>query len=166
MPEPSLDWLAIINLLGIVQGMFLALVFLTVKKGNQTANRLLGVLLLVFAFVVFEIFLGYTGYIRYVPVLVNLEEPVVFLIGPLTYFYTLALLRPGFHFRWEKSIGYILFPVSFSLQAGRLSICNQMPINFRIQRVPFIKRMHGRCMQKKYFIFPNMNFWWAFGWTS
>ena len=102
MPEPSLDWLAVINLLGVVQGLFLSVVFFTVKRGNQTANHLLGLLLLVLAFIVFEIFLGYTGYIQYVPVLVNLEEPAAFLIGPLTYFYTLALLKPDFRFRWKK----------------------------------------------------------------
>lgn len=102
MPEPSLDWLAVINLLGVVQGLFLSVIFFTVKKGNKTANHLLGLLLLVLSFIVFEIFLGYTGYIQYVPVLVNLEEPVAFLIGPLTYFYTLALLKPNFRFRWKK----------------------------------------------------------------
>jgi AraC-like DNA-binding protein len=101
MPEPSLDWLAVINLLGVVQGLFLSVVFFTVKKGDQTANHLLSLLLFVLAFLVFEIFLGYTGYIQYVPVLVNLEEPAAFLIGPLTYFYTLALLKPNFQFRWK-----------------------------------------------------------------
>lgn len=102
MPEPSLDWLAVINLLGVVQGLFLSVIFFTVRKGNRTANHLLGMLLMVLAFLVFEIFLGYTGYIQYFPVLVNLEEPVSFLIGPLTYFYTLALLKPDFRFRWKR----------------------------------------------------------------
>lgn len=101
MPEPSLDWLAVINLLGVVQGVFLSVVFFIVKKGNKKANHILGISLFVLAFLVFEIFLGYTGYIRYFPVLVNLEEPVAFLIGPLTFFYTLALLKTNFHFRWK-----------------------------------------------------------------
>ncbi len=118
MPEPSLNWLSVINLLGVVQGLFLAIVFFTVKKGNRTANHILGLLLLVLAFIVLEIFLGYTGYIRYVPLLVNLEEPVVFLIGPLTYFYTLALLETGFRFQWKKH-GVHLIP--FFLQSmGRM----------------------------------------------
>ena len=118
MPEPSLDWLAVINLVGVAQGLFLSVVFFTVKRGNQTANHLLGLLLLVLAFIVFEIFLGYTGYIQYVPVLVNLEEPVAFLIGPLTYFYTLALLKPDFRFRWKKH-GVHLIPCLFQF-IGRM----------------------------------------------
>ncbi len=125
MPEPSLDWLAILNLLGIVQGLFLSVVFFTIKKGNQTANHLLAVLLLVFAFVVLEIFLGYTGFIQYVPLLVNLEEPVVFLIGPLTYFYALSLLRPNFRFHWKKhwihlvpSFLQLIFRIPFFLQSN------------------------------------------------
>ncbi|WPP50464.1 AraC family transcriptional regulator [Catalinimonas niigatensis] len=112
MPEPSLDWLAVINLLGVAQGLFLAVIFFTVKKGNRRANRFLGLSLLVMAFIVFEVFLGYTGYLQYLPVLVNLEEPVVFLIGPLTYFYTLALLHPDFKFRW-KWHGWHLIPFFF-----------------------------------------------------
>ncbi len=102
MSEYTLDWPAVITLLGVVQGLFLSIVFFTVKKGNKTANQLLGLTLLVLAFIIFEVFLGYTGYIAYTPILVNLEEPANFLIGPLTYFYTMALLHPDFRFRWKR----------------------------------------------------------------
>ncbi|WP_277479134.1 helix-turn-helix domain-containing protein [Catalinimonas alkaloidigena] len=102
MPEPFLDWLAVINLLGVVQGLFLAVIFFTLKKGNRKANRQLGINLFILAFIVLEIFLSYTGYIQYFPILVNLEEPVVFLLGPFTYLYTLSLLKPDFKFSIEK----------------------------------------------------------------
>lgn len=102
MPEPFLDWLGVINLLGVVQGFFLSVIFFTLKKGNQRANRQLGINLFILAFIVLEIFLSYSGYIQYFPFLINLEEPAVFLLGPLTYFYTLSLLRPDFKFSLKK----------------------------------------------------------------
>ncbi|MEK6480338.1 helix-turn-helix domain-containing protein [Catalinimonas sp. 4WD22] len=108
MPEPFLDWLGVINLLGVVQGLFLSVIFFTLKKGNQRANRQLGINLFILAFIVLEIFLSYSGYIQYFPFLINLEEPAVFLLGPLTYFYTLSLLRPDFRFSIKKHSIHLL----------------------------------------------------------
>lgn len=117
-PEPFFDWLSVINLLGVVQGLFLAMIFFIMNKGNRAANRWLGATLLVLAFLVFEIFLGYTGYIRYLPFLVNVEEPVVFLIAPLTYFYIRTLLKPDFTFRWKQH--FIHFVPFFVQLMGRV----------------------------------------------
>lgn len=118
MPAPFLDWLAVVNAMGVVQGLFLAVIFFTIHRGNRLANRLLGFLLLSMAFLVLEIILGYTGYIRYVPALVNLEEPVGFLVGPLSYFYTLALIRPDFRLRWRR--GWYHFIPFLAQAVGRL----------------------------------------------
>jgi AraC-like DNA-binding protein len=157
MPEPSLDWLAVINLLGVAQGLFLAMIFFTVKKGNRTANRFLGLVLLVLAFLVFEIFLGYTGYIQYLPILVNLEEPVVFLIGPLTYFYTLALLYPDFRFRW-KWHGLHLIPFFFQ-SITRMPFFLQSN-SFKVQDTAwsFHQLVGSRIPAEKIWYFPEHEF--------
>lgn len=42
--EPSLDVLAVLNLLGAAQGLFLSVMLLGVKGGNKIANRILATL--------------------------------------------------------------------------------------------------------------------------
>lgn len=157
MPEPTLDWLAVINLLGVAQGLFLAVIFFTVKKGNRIANRFLGLALLVLAFIVLEIFLGYTGHIQYLPVLVNLEEPAAFLIGPLIFFYTLALLHPDFRFRWKwHSLHFIPFffqgitRMPFFLQSNAFKI--------RDTAMSFHQPVEGWIPADKIWYFPEHEF--------
>jgi AraC-like DNA-binding protein len=100
MPPPFLDWLAIINLLGVVQGVLLSAFFLTVRGPGHSSGRLLGLLLLSLTLLVTDLFLSYTNYIQYVPFLVNSTEAIGFLSGPLAYFYTLSVT--GVDFRWRK----------------------------------------------------------------
>jgi AraC-like DNA-binding protein len=99
MPAPFLDWLAIINLLGVVQGFFLSVIFLSMRRGNRAANRLLGLLLLSMALLITDLFLSYTNYILYVPALINTTEAIAFWLGPLVYFYTRTLVGPPLHWR-------------------------------------------------------------------
>lgn len=89
------DLLAFINLLGVVQGFFLAFAFLLSRQGSRLPNRWLGAFMLLASLVTFEIFACHTNLIARFPFFINLTEPLVFLIGPLLYFYTLSLIRPA-----------------------------------------------------------------------
>jgi len=80
-----------IILLGATQGVFLALVFLSQRRGNVTANRFLGLLLLVFSLRLFEITAFWTQYLLVWPHLWTTTFAVPYLFGPLLYLYTSSL---------------------------------------------------------------------------
>jgi len=130
MPKFSIDLLALINFLGIVQGFLLSLVFLFTRRGQVASNRLLGGLLLIIALVFSEIFACYTGYIIYFPFLINLTEPLEFLIGPLLLFYTHSLIKADVKLR-KKWMHFIPACVYFILRLPYLLQSN----DFKLQDV-------------------------------
>jgi AraC-like DNA-binding protein len=121
---PSLDFLSLINLLGVVQGIFLSITFFTVRSGNRLANRLLAWMMLFLALVVADVVLCYSGYIIYAPFLVNSTESLIFLHGPISYFYARALSQPNFRLRrrhWPHAIPFVvhfIYRFPFHLQSN------------------------------------------------
>jgi hypothetical protein len=124
---PAIDLLSAINLLGAVQGIFLAFIFFSARKNNRYSNYLLAALLFCISVDIFEIFLCYTDYIFYVPWMVNLAEPYSFLYGPLIYFYVLLSLRRTSGLNANTSL--ILPLLSFISFTEFLSICKAMLLN-------------------------------------
>ncbi len=126
--KPSIDWLAVLNLLGIGQGFFLTVVFLTSRTGSRAANRLLGWLLLTLSLPVLEIVLCYTDAIYYVPFLVNMAEPFDLMHGPLLYLFALAITQPHFrfqnkhfiHFSW--AFIYAVYMIPYYLQSNAFKL--------------------------------------------
>jgi len=101
-----------IILLGIVQGVFLGTGLLTIRRGNRRANRLLGLLMLLFSFSISHTVFYNTGlYYRY-PHLIMLSYPVLFLFGPLLYFYVRLLMQPGYRFLRQAALNFIPFLLS------------------------------------------------------
>lgn len=84
--RPTLDLYTILLLIGLAQGIFLTYFFFINRKRNS-ANLILGCLILVLTLSLIEIFLNYTGFILSVIPLYNFSEPLQFLLGPLFYFY-------------------------------------------------------------------------------
>ena len=87
---PNLDLFALIILLGVAQGVFLGLFFLTGSRGRLVANRCLGWFNLALSAISAEIFLNYTNYTFQVLWTVDLAEPFNFVLGPLFYFYVFS----------------------------------------------------------------------------
>ncbi|MFC5409752.1 helix-turn-helix transcriptional regulator [Larkinella bovis] len=98
-----LDLFALIILLGIAQGLFLGIFFLTGSRGRNLTNRCLGWFMLGLSAIIGEIFLCYTNYMFQVLWLVDLSEPINFTLGPLFYFFVFARLhkRLPTHWRWH-----------------------------------------------------------------
>jgi AraC-like DNA-binding protein len=125
---PFVDLLSAINLLGAVQGIFLALIFFSARKNNRYSNYLLAALLFFLSIDVLEIFLCYTDYIFYVPWMVNLAEPYSFLYGPLIYFYTISLIHPLFRFTrrhipyFAPALLYFIYRIPFYLQSNAFKL--------------------------------------------
>lgn len=85
--RPSLNLLAVLNLLGAAQGLLLTLALLTVKRGNRLANKLLAGLTLSIAIIVTGAVLLTTNYVFVYPHLSRVHHPFVFLAGPFLFLY-------------------------------------------------------------------------------
>jgi AraC-like DNA-binding protein len=110
--KPSLTILAVINTLGVVQGILTGIALLSIKSGNQRSNRILGLFLILLSLTVFDFVLYDTHLFLILPHLYGFANPVIFLLGPLFYFYAKSLIDPGFF--WKKNnfwhfLPFILF---------------------------------------------------------
>lgn len=137
MPQIILDFLAIINLLGLVQGFLMALAFLFQFKGNRKANFLLGTLLLCITLIAFEIFACYTNYIAYFPFCINLTEPLDFCIGPLTFLYASTLINKPIHFKksllhFIPALLFLILRLPYLLQSNTFKLADVNEVYHRI----------------------------------
>lgn len=92
----KIDLFAIIMLLGVVQGFFLAFFFLTHQKGNKVAHRYLGLFLFAMAFSITEVLMGYTNYTFQTLYLVDMAEPLNFTVAPLSFLYIQTYITERF----------------------------------------------------------------------
>ncbi|SRR5690606_22571702 len=103
-----------IILLGLVQGFFLAAVIF-VRATRESAIRLYGWALLVQCLVCLDIYMCYTGLIKYAIFLNDSTEPLVLLIAPGLYFFLYALLlRKPVRIRthWPHFVFPLLYAIS------------------------------------------------------
>lgn len=101
-----LDLFALVMLLGVPQGVFLGVFFLSGARRGQVANRSIGWLMLALAAITAEMLLCYTNYITRIPQLNDFSEPVNFVLGPLIFFFVFARLHNRLPRRW----GWHLLP--------------------------------------------------------
>ena len=88
--QSTLNSFAVLNLMGAIQGLLLALALVTIKRGNRTANLLLAA----FAAMV-SVLVTWTlptqRYVSLMPHLLRVNHPFDFAAGPLLYLYVRAL---------------------------------------------------------------------------
>ena len=87
-----IDVFAILILLGVVQGLFLSILFFRAGS-NKLPNRLLGLLMLTLTAFSLDMFLGYSGYVTRVLHFVDVTETLNFVVAPLTYLFVIASLH-------------------------------------------------------------------------
>lgn len=107
-----MDIISIIVLLGTSQGIFLGLILFTAKKGNQRANQVLGLLMMVISINLLYVIITADGVYQQLPHLLMLNYPLQYLYGPLILLYVLYLTRPEFEIRPKHSVH--LLPVLLS----------------------------------------------------
>jgi len=83
-----------LTLLGAVQGVFLALMLLSTRKGDIRAHRILALLTFLFSLDLGEELLYQLGFFESVPDLLHVLAPIDLLYGPLIYLYVLQLTSP------------------------------------------------------------------------
>ncbi len=93
-----MDAVSIIIILGIVQGFFLGVVFLFLKRENHRANTILGLLFILFSVSIVHFLLLRTDAYQSYPWLIGISFPVLFLFGPLYYFYGIILINRDYKF--------------------------------------------------------------------
>ncbi len=121
---PHLDLFGLVILLGVAQGLFLGIFFLTGSRSSDVANRCLGWLMLGISALIGEIFLSYSNYLFSVLDWVDFSEPVNFSLAPLFFLYVFARIRGrlprhwGWHFLptilWTiNAVTWMYQPVEF-----------------------------------------------------
>ena len=118
-----IDSFAIIYMLGAVQGVFLATILMSRRRGS-VANRILAITMLAFSLDLAVAVYHATGYDRLFPHFIGADFPLAFLYGPLLYLYARALSnrerifdrRYLWHFLPFALL--VLFLVPFYLQSG------------------------------------------------
>ncbi|MFY7828514.1 MAG: helix-turn-helix domain-containing protein [Flectobacillus sp.] len=102
-----IDLFAIIILMGVVQGYFLAIFFLFTPKGNKIAHRYLGLFLFALSTCTVEVLLSYTNYMFKLLAWVDFAEPLNFVLAPLTYLYLRTFISE--RFSWKQLIHFAPF---------------------------------------------------------
>ncbi len=110
--SPKLDFFAIFIFLGVVQGAFLLVFFLTGENRKVKANLFHGLLLLCIVACLSEIFLLYSGYIIYCLYLVDFSEAFGLAIGPFFYLLVISLTRSKIS---KNQYLHLAFPVIYLL---------------------------------------------------
>jgi len=82
---------------------------ITLGKGNKSANRLLGYLLLSFSFSISGFIIERNDAAAKYSFLLGLSQIVLFLFGPLFYFYVKALTKRKFSFREQHLLHFLPF---------------------------------------------------------
>lgn len=107
--EPSLSVLAVLNLLGAAQGIFLSVILLSIKGGNRVANRILAALVLTISVVVAGAVTRTMHYDFVFPHLSRIHDPFPFLAVPLIFLYIKTLTSRKSAFSRKEFLHFIPF---------------------------------------------------------
>jgi AraC-like DNA-binding protein len=145
--------LTLFLVLGVAQGLFLALLLLT-RRENAAANRILAGALVAFAIFLAEAALYAGNHYRGFPHLIGISQPVVFLFGPAIYLYVREVggepVRPGWiallHFAPAAVVVLYFLPFYASSGSHKIAFLETLlrdgaPLDVRI--VEWLKLPHG-----------------------
>ena len=122
----QIDLFAIIILLGIVQGFFLAFFFIFIPKGNIIAHRYLGLFLLAVSLCTLEVLLCYTNYMFKTLRWVDFAEPLNFVIAPFVFLYVKSYLSEKF-----STTDLLHFIPFVYYLAGMIYYIYHLPVEYR-----------------------------------
>lgn len=115
-----IDVFSIIIFLGVVQGVFLAIQFLSGRRRQNPANLFLGLFVLAITAVIWEIFLCYSGFIVQLIHFYDFSEPANFLFGPLVFLYVYTMVHQekpkAFYWQFLPFLFYFFYAFLFFIQ--------------------------------------------------
>jgi AraC-like DNA-binding protein len=103
----ALNLPAVLCLLGVAQALLLALVLLTIKRGNRTANRILAALVVSISVSVIATILSNLHYFQIYSHLSRINHPFDFLASPLLFLYISALTSRKFVFGKKTLLHFV-----------------------------------------------------------
>jgi AraC-like DNA-binding protein len=124
--QSSLNLPAVLCLLGVAQALLLALVLLTIRRGNRTANRILAAFAVSISVSVVASILSNIHYFQTHPHLSRINHPFDFLGGPLLFLYIKALTSKSFVFGKKTLLHFVpaalvvIYLMPFYLQSAEL----------------------------------------------
>ncbi len=101
------DFLSFFLIIGVGQGILICTILLF-KKPSSIPNKILAGLLIIFTVNLLEFLLLSSKFYVFMPHLMYVTKPFLFLLGPLFYFFVRAYLKPSFSF--PKSVWLHLIP--------------------------------------------------------
>jgi AraC-like DNA-binding protein len=104
-----MDLVSIIILIGIAQGIFFGVLLLTLKRGNKKSNLLFGILMILFSVSISGFEMIRLNLFEKLPFLIGTTYTVVFLFGPLYFFYVKSLTDKNFRLRKRKLLHFLPF---------------------------------------------------------
>lgn len=131
--HPSLNVVAVINLLGASQALLIAAALWSARQGQRSANRCFALLLGAQATYIIMAVLLETGYIIRFPFLMTLENAAVFSMGPFFYFYVRAALGETFVWRGKTLLHFLPAALCLILWIANLFVSAEQKIAFYLQ---------------------------------
>jgi len=107
--QPSLNTWAVLLLFAAAQGVFLALILFTHRRGNRRANRVLALLILLLALRLLETVGYWTKYLYEFPHFWLSTASFSFLFGPLLYFYAKLLSTEPLKIDRKQALHFLPF---------------------------------------------------------
>lgn len=142
---------SVIMVFGIVLGIFLGVLLFSLDKQNKPANRILGAIMIVSSIIISGF--GFTKYHLYLdmPCLLEIASTLIFLLGPLFYFYVKALTRDSFVLSPKMCLHFIpflllvLYMLPFYLQdsESKLTIYNSEFFSLEHRIIILIQILHA-----------------------
>lgn len=101
--------ISVIMVSGIVLGLFLGLLLLSLNNRNKKANRFLGFIMIVSSLIVSGFAYTKYGFYEEAPHLLAVASTMIFLMGPLFYLYVNTLTRKDFVYSVKSSVHFLPF---------------------------------------------------------
>jgi AraC-like DNA-binding protein len=103
--------LIIVMMSGIVLGIFLGILLLTLERGNRKANHLLGIIMILSSLCVSDFAILKTGLFNTLPHLIGIASTLLFLIGPFFYFYLKTIMGNNVPLKGKALLHFVPFLV-------------------------------------------------------
>ncbi len=146
-----MSFVNILMAFGIVLGLFLGVLLLTLKNRNRTANRLLGYIMIVSSLIVSGFGLTKSGLYRQIPQLIEVTSTMIFLLGPLFYLYVKELTDDSYIFQNKEYLHFIpyllltLYMLPFFLKdtQTKLEIYDSDSFSFEHKIIILVQILHA-----------------------
>jgi len=110
------NWVLIVNIVGAANGFFLSAVIAGIKKGKKITNLFLASLIFSLTLLIFYQVLWQTGFFKTFPYIIGYQKLILFLLGPLLFFYVKSLTDPKFIFKKIHILHFIPFFLNLAYQ--------------------------------------------------